>query len=68
MRMFVLDEQAFLKDPSGQSEEEEARAKRRFEQEELLQEGKAYYCTCTAEELEVNRKQALASGPRAGCG
>jgi len=40
MRMFVIDEQAFLKDPSGQSEEEEARAKRRFEQEELLQEGK----------------------------
>jgi hypothetical protein len=40
MRMFVLDEQAFLNDPSGQSEEEEARAKRRFEQEELLQEGK----------------------------
>ncbi len=40
MRMFVLDEQAFLKDPSGQSEEEEARAKRRFEQEELLQQGK----------------------------
>ncbi len=40
MRMFVLDEEAFLKDPSGQSEEEEARAKRRYEQEELLQEGK----------------------------
>lgn len=40
MRMFVLDEQVFLKDPSGQSEEEGARAKRRFEQEELLQEGK----------------------------
>ena len=40
MRMFVLDEEAFLKDPSGQSEEEEARAKRSFEQEELLQEGK----------------------------
>ena len=40
MRMFVLDEEAFLKDPSGQSEEEETRAKRRFEQEELLQEGK----------------------------
>ncbi len=40
MRMFVLDEEAFLKDPSGQSEDEEARAKRRFEQEELLQEGK----------------------------
>jgi len=40
MRMFVLDEEAFLKDPSGQSEEEEARAKRRFEQEELLQQGK----------------------------
>lgn len=40
MRMFVLDEEAFLKDPSGQSEEEEARAKRRYEQEELLQQGK----------------------------
>jgi hypothetical protein len=40
MRMFVLDEQAFLKDPSGQYEEEEGRAKRRFEQEELLQAGK----------------------------
>lgn len=40
MRMFVLDEEAFLKDPSGQSEDEEARAKRRFEQDELLQEGK----------------------------
>ena len=40
MRMFVIDEQAFLKDPSGQSEEQEARAKRRYEQEELLQQGK----------------------------
>jgi len=40
MRMFVLDEQAFLKDPSGESEKDEVRAKRRFEQEELLQEGK----------------------------
>jgi hypothetical protein len=40
MRMFVIDEEAFLKDPTGQSEEEEARAKRRYEQEELLQEGK----------------------------
>ena len=40
MRMFVLDEQAFLTDPSGQSEDEEARAKRKFEQEELLQQGK----------------------------
>jgi exonuclease VII large subunit len=40
MRMFVLDEEAFLKDPSGQSEEEEARAKRKFEQDELLREGK----------------------------
>jgi len=40
MRMFVIDEQAFLRDPSGQSEEDEARAKRQFEQEELLQEGK----------------------------
>jgi hypothetical protein len=40
MRMFVLDEQAFLTDPSGQSEDEEVRAKRKFEQEELLQQGK----------------------------
>lgn len=40
MRMFVLDEEAFFKDPSGQSEEEEARAKRKFEQDELLREGK----------------------------
>jgi len=39
-RMFVLDEQAFLMDPSGQSEDEEARAKRKFEQDELLQQGK----------------------------
>jgi len=40
MRMFVLDERAFLVDPSGQSEHEEVRAKRKFEQEELLQQGK----------------------------
>jgi type IV secretory pathway VirB10-like protein len=40
MRMFVLDEQTFLKDTSGNSENDEARAKRRFEQEELLREGK----------------------------
>lgn len=30
--------------------------------EKLLQEGKAYYCTCTPEELEEKRKQALAEG------
>ncbi len=40
MRMFVLDEEAFLRDPSGQLEDEEARAKRHYEQEELLREGK----------------------------
>ena len=40
MRMFVVDEEAFLKDPSGQSEEQEARAKRKYEQDELLREGK----------------------------
>lgn len=28
----------------------------------LLDEGKAYYCTCTAEELESRRKAALAAG------
>jgi glutamyl-tRNA synthetase len=32
--------------------------------QKLLQEGKAYNCTCTAEELEANRKQALASGQK----
>jgi len=40
MRMFVIDEQAFLKDPTGDSENEDARAKRHFEQGELLREGK----------------------------
>jgi glutamyl-tRNA synthetase len=28
----------------------------------LLKEGKAYYCYCTAEELEARRKQAIAEG------
>jgi hypothetical protein len=40
MRMFVIDEHAFLMDPSGQSEDQEVRAKRKFEQAELLQQGK----------------------------
>ncbi|HUL00689.1 MAG TPA: glutamate--tRNA ligase [Nitrospirota bacterium] len=30
--------------------------------DKLLKEGKAYYCYCTAEELEVRRKAALAAG------
>jgi glutamyl-tRNA synthetase len=30
--------------------------------EKLLKEGKAYYCYCTPEELDVRRKQALAAG------
>jgi len=30
--------------------------------QKLLDEGKAYYCTCTAEELEEKRKRALAEG------
>ncbi|MDR2861842.1 MAG: glutamate--tRNA ligase, partial [Syntrophobacterales bacterium] len=30
--------------------------------QELLQEGKAYYCTCTPEELEEKRKTAMAEG------
>jgi len=30
--------------------------------EKLLEEGKAYYCFCTPEELEEKRKEALASG------
>lgn len=40
MRIFVCDEQAFLKDPSGQLEDDDARAKRKFEQEELLENAK----------------------------
>ena len=30
--------------------------------QKLINEGKAYYCTCTPEELEEKRKQALATG------
>jgi glutamyl-tRNA synthetase len=30
--------------------------------EKLIAEGKAYYCTCTPEELEAKRKKALAEG------
>jgi hypothetical protein len=40
MQMFVIDEEAFLKDPTGSLESDDARAKRRFEQDELLREGK----------------------------
>ena len=32
--------------------------------QKLLQEGKAYYCTCTPEELETKRKEALATGKK----
>ncbi|MGV8057609.1 MAG: glutamate--tRNA ligase [Smithellaceae bacterium] len=32
--------------------------------QKLIKEGKAYYCTCTPEELEANRKQALATGKK----
>jgi glutamyl-tRNA synthetase len=30
--------------------------------QKLIDEGKAYFCTCTPEELEAKRKQALAAG------
>ena len=30
--------------------------------QKLIDEGKAYFCTCTAEELDAKRKQALATG------
>lgn len=40
MQMFVIDEEAFLKDPTGSLESDDAHAKRRFEQDELLREGK----------------------------
>jgi glutamyl-tRNA synthetase len=32
--------------------------------QKLVSEGKAYYCTCTAEELETKRKQALGCGKK----
>ena len=32
--------------------------------QKLINEGKAYYCTCTPEELEIKRKQALAAGKK----
>lgn len=32
--------------------------------QKLINEGKAYYCTCTPEELEEKRKQALATGKK----
>ncbi len=40
MQMFVIDEQAFFRDTTGGLENEDARAKRRFEQDEMLREGK----------------------------
>ena len=32
--------------------------------QKLIKEGKAYYCTCTSEELETKRKAALAAGKK----
>src|ERR1035437_376711 len=32
--------------------------------QKLIEEGKAYYCTCTSEELETKRKAALAAGKK----
>ena len=32
--------------------------------QKLLEEGKAYICTCTPEELEIKRKEALATGKK----
>jgi glutamyl-tRNA synthetase len=32
--------------------------------QKLIAEGKAYYCTCTAEDLEASRKQAMATGKK----
>lgn len=40
MQMFVIDEEAFFRDTTGGLENDDARAKRRFEQDELLREGK----------------------------
>lgn len=35
--------------------------------ERLLQEGKAYYCHCTPEELEMKKRQAMARGEKPKC-
>ncbi len=32
--------------------------------QKLIDEGKAYYCTCSSEELEASRKQAMATGKK----
>jgi glutamyl-tRNA synthetase len=32
--------------------------------QKLIKEGKAYYCTCSSEELETKRKAALAAGTK----
>ena len=32
--------------------------------QKLIKEGKAYYCTCTSEELEAKRKEAFATGKK----
>jgi len=32
--------------------------------QKLIHEGKAYYCTCTPEELEAKRKEAMATGKK----
>jgi glutamyl-tRNA synthetase len=32
--------------------------------QKLIKEGKAYYCTCSSEELETKRKEALATGKK----
>jgi hypothetical protein len=40
MQMFVIDEEAFFRDTTGGLENDDARAKRRFEQDEMLREGK----------------------------
>jgi len=38
MKMFVTDEQPFIRNPSGQSGEDDLQMKRRYEQEELRQQ------------------------------
>jgi hypothetical protein len=38
MKMFVTDEQAFIRNPSGQTGDDDLQMKRRYEQEELRQE------------------------------
>ena len=59
MHMFVADERAFLIDPSGPAADQDAAAKRRFEQDELHKE------TAEIAALRARLEQMTAAGEKA---